>query len=199
MELQYLKSNYAADKLRKDQKQASIRRALATPCNSRTRLTSVAVLKKNLHRSLKRLVHLSCEAATSPDQLKTLPGDYTFSYRLTKQAIDFFKLKKNPIKSGGPCKGQYYLIGTNEYGNQIIATYITSLQQYALLNPGNSLDQLFVFNVCGDSTRGAYCQFIDGTIASKLYSFSGLRHHSFRSRPKTASQSCKVYDLALAR
>lgn len=107
-------------------------------------------------------------------------GYWHFWYTITSTWHQYYDLSK---REGLNPQGDYYVSGTDQLGDIVLATYFPDDENFALLDPGILFDRFYIFdlNASGDTiTTGTYCQVNPdtGEIISNLYPLSGTKIHS---------------------
>ena len=110
-------------------------------------------------------------------QTERLIGRWAFSYRLISEWTDTYTLRDVEESSMNP--GRWYIYGTDEYDDFVIAGYSPDLEEFSLLDTSSIIDQYFTFDFVGSSTTsvsGCYYQIDkdDGSL-SRCYPMTGVR------------------------
>lgn len=95
------------------------------------------------------------------NRLKTelLAGSWVFTYKIINIFTNYYYLNINNVKESSSVKGEYYIYGTDEWGDVITAQYSKSLNSYSLYDSGSIIDRFYVFNFTGNGTvSGCYYQ-----------------------------------------
>lgn len=95
------------------------------------------------------------------NRLKTelLAGSWVFTYKIINIFTNYYYLNINSVKESSSVKGEYYIYGTDEWGDIILAQYSKSLNSYSLYDFGSIIDRVYIFNFTGNGTvSGCYYQ-----------------------------------------
>jgi len=104
-------------------------------------------------------------------------GSWYFTFTISSTAFDY-QYYLNDIKESTSTPGDYYIFGTGEYGDLVIAGYDSEYNNWSLLDPGSIINRFYVFNTDGDwiFPGGCYYQINNSTgDFSKCYSLSGYK------------------------
>ncbi|RMF83326.1 MAG: hypothetical protein D6739_07335, partial [Nitrospirae bacterium] len=116
------------------------------------------------------------DATAEVERLTALLGTWEFTYTIVSTFTDTYTLEAVEFGGDGP-----FLSGSDAYGGVVVADLVddpTSAYDYYLYDPGSILDQLFLFDVAGDTAVGQYWMAdpVSGDLLNSLpYAMTGLR------------------------
>lgn len=110
-------------------------------------------------------------------QTERLAGTWNFNYQIINNFTQVYTLTTTRESTSRP--GEYYMAGTDQYGDLIVAGYDPKENDFSLLDPGTVIDRFFIFNItsgANTSVNGCYYQ-IDASTKefSDCYSMTGVR------------------------
>lgn len=105
-----------------------------------------------------------------------LRGQWTFAYKIISTFTNTYKL--NNITGDKTDTGGYFIYGTDQYGDSVLAGYDPTSGRWALLDEGSSIDHFFTFYTDGSSILPNSCYFLvtksTGSL-SKCYPLTGTK------------------------
>jgi len=102
-------------------------------------------------------------------------GSWTFSFKIIN--IWTYKYSLGSILQDTTDPGQWYAVGTNQYGKPVVAGWFDSLDQYLMLDQGIIIDNVYTFRFTGaNSISGcSYQPYHGSTDLGSCYPLSGVR------------------------
>src|SRR5262249_20688450 len=81
------------------------------------------------------------------------------------------------VRASTTSPGEWVVFGTDQFGLPVIAGYSASVSKFLLLNPGDIIDQAFVFDFTGpDSVTGCHYQYPPGQVnLDRCHNMTGTR------------------------
>lgn len=117
----------------------------------------------------------STAATTSSSMEKTasLIGIRAFDYTVISKWTNQYLF--DTLRESNSEPNTFYVLGIDEYDDPVIGNYDPNLGQYAVLDQGYAIDQVFVFDLLGDTTvNGCYYQInLSDESWSKCYPMTG--------------------------
>ena len=114
----------------------------------------------------------------NPNKSKTeqLIGGWEFTYTIISTWTDQYYLSGEATESTSE-PGVYYVYGTDEWDELVIAGYDPDLQKYTLFDSGNTIDQFYTFDLPSSETaQGCYYLITKSTgEISSCYAMTGKR------------------------
>lgn len=122
--------------------------------------------------------------------VERLIGVWDFTYQIISVWVDRYSLV-GPAVESPVGSGEYYLFGTDEWDDLVAAKWAPSLNLYALLDPGITIDQFYTFNLTSqNNVLGCYYLISKSTGDwSACYQMTGVRVDAIAS---LLSDSAKV-------
>lgn len=112
-------------------------------------------------------------------QTERLAGRWQFIYTILSAFNQTYTLNLSTVSESGSTPGEYYIYGTDTYGNNdVIAGYDPGTGSFLLLDLSWIIDRFFVFDFTGDdSVSGCYYQIYPAGSAnlSSCYTMNGTR------------------------
>lgn len=124
------------------------------------------------------ITSISGTPITDPVLAKTemLRGQWTFAYKILSTFTNTYKL--NNIPGTKTDTGGYFIHGTDEYGDSVVAGYDPTSERWSLLDLGISIDHFYTFYTDGFSILPNSCYFMvtksTGAL-SKCYPLTGTK------------------------
>lgn len=130
------------------------------------------------------------------DKTKLLEGNWYFEFTIISTFSYEYSLTS--ISEDKNSQDGYYIYGTGEYGNDVIAAYWPDDEDWSLLDPGTIIDMYYVFYTDGNDILPNSCYYqidlSDGSWSS-CYSLSGYKTASVATH--LASTAMKSKDKIL--
>ena len=138
-------------------------------------------------------------------QTERLIGTWVFTYTIINEFTDTYTLNDVKEKSSRP--GEWNILGTNRFGNLVIAGYSPRLEMFSLLDPGTIIDRFFTFDFVGSNTiSGCYYQVLNSNDSfSRCYPLTGVRTSSStssslkRALPNTTAAQAELVEIEEAK
>ena len=110
-------------------------------------------------------------------QTERLIGTWIFSYSIgSSEFTQTYRL--NDVRESSSTPGEWYIVGTGQFDNLVIAGYSPDLEAFSLLDPSTIFDRFFTFDFVGSNTvSGCYYQVVDDSFSS-CYDMTGVRTSS---------------------
>ena len=110
-------------------------------------------------------------------QTERLIGTWVFSYSIgSSEFTQTYRL--NDVRESSTTPGEWYIFGTGQFDNLVIAGYSPDLEAFSLLDPSTIFDRFFTFDFVGSNTvSGCYYQVVDDSFSS-CYDMTGVRTSS---------------------
>ena len=134
-------------------------------------------------------------------QTERLIGTWEFSYTIILEFINTYKL--NDVRENSITPGEWFISGTGQSGDLVIAEYSPDLGMFSLLDPGTLIDRFFTFDFVGSNTvSGCYYQ-VDAAddSFSSCYDMTGVRTSSTAltslttTRPSTTAAQAELDEI----
>ena len=112
-------------------------------------------------------------------QTERLIGTWVFSYRIGfSEFTQTYRL--NDVRESSSTPGEWYIFGTGQFDNLVIAGYSPDLEAFSLLDPSTILDRFFTFDFVGSNTvSGCYYQIdVEDDSFSSCHDMTGVRTSS---------------------
>lgn len=120
---------------------------------------------------------LDIVAEPEPDSVlaktELLRGHWHFVYTIISTFTDDYALTTIPGTQND--QGGYFIHGTDQYGNPVVAAYFPRDQNWALLDPGFLFDAFYSFTTDGQTVNGCYYQVDSLGNFSRCYALSGVK------------------------
>lgn len=117
--------------------------------------------------------------SSNRSQTERLAGTWQFIYTILSSFSQTYTLDLSTVSESSASPGQYYIFGTDTYGNNdVIAGYDPETKSFLLLDLSWIIDRFFVFDFTGnDSVSGCYYQVYPAGSAnlSSCYTMNGTR------------------------
>ncbi|MBI0445491.1 hypothetical protein D9600_05865 [Deinococcus sp. DB0503] len=109
-------------------------------------------------------------------QTERLYGSWNFTFTIINTFSETYKLKTLNASTATP--GDYYLAGTDQYNNLVVAGYDSKYKEFSLYDPGVTIDLFYTFDFTGTNTvRGCYYQVdLSTNEMSRCYPMTGNRY-----------------------
>ncbi|ABF45558.1 hypothetical protein Dgeo_1262 [Deinococcus geothermalis DSM 11300] len=109
-------------------------------------------------------------------QTERLYGSWNFTFTIINTFSETYKLKTLNASTATP--GDYYLAGTDQYNNLVLAGYDSKYKEFSLYDPGVTIDLFYTFDFTGTNTvRGCYYQVdLSTNEMSRCYPMTGNRY-----------------------
>lgn len=85
-----------------------------------------------------------------------LLGTWVMSFTIISTSSQTYAL--NDIPGTTNSQGGYYIYGSDQYGNSIVAAYWPTDKNWGLLDSGSIIDRYYVFSINGSTLSGCYYQ-----------------------------------------
>ena len=110
-------------------------------------------------------------------QTERLMETCIFSYSIgSSEFTQTYRL--NDVRESSTTPGEWYIFGTGQFDNLVIAGYSPDLEAFSLLDPSTIFDRFFTFDFVGSNTvSGCYYQVVDDSFSS-CYDMTGVRTSS---------------------
>ena len=112
-------------------------------------------------------------------QTERLIGTWEFSYTISfSEFTDTYRLSN--VRENTITPGKWFISGTGQSGDLVIAEYSPALGMFSLLDPGTLIDRFFTFDFVGSNTvSGCYYQVrVADDSFSRCYNMTGVRTSS---------------------
>ena len=153
----------------------------------------------NCSRAVTVTVASSTNKPFNRQQTERLIGTWVFSY-----SIGFFDFSETyRLNDVREIAGEWYIFGTDQFDDLVIAGYSPDLEAFSLLDPSIIISRFFTFDFVGSNTvSGCYYQIDveDGSI-SQCYPMTGARTSSStlsslkRAQPNTTAAQAELAEI----
>ena len=144
-------------------------------------------------------------------QTERLIGTWEFSYTFISEFTNTYRL--NDVRESSSTPGEWNILGTNQFGDFVLAGYSPDLGMFTLLDPSrfipvsNLIDEFFTFDFVGSNTvSGCYYQVAapaDDSLlsSSRCYDMTGVRTSSTAltslttARPSTTAAQAELDEI----
>ena len=111
-------------------------------------------------------------------QTERLIGTWVFSYTIISEFTNTYRL--SDVQESSTTPGEWYIFGTGQFDNLVIAGYSPDLEAFSLFDPGIIIDRFFTFDFVGSNTvSGCYYQIdVEDDSFSRCYDMTGVRTSS---------------------
>jgi hypothetical protein len=127
---------------------------------------------------------------SSKEKAERLLGHWIFAYTISSTVTDEYTLTY--VYEDTTTPGEWYAIGTDEYGDIVAASWSDDLNLYTLLDEGILFDSFYTFDFTGSNMVSGcyYLSYSDGTM-SDCYPMTGIRTSS------SAQSSYKILQFTI--
>ena len=118
--------------------------------------------------------------STNRQQTERIIGTWVFSYSIGSSDFSNTYRLSDDVRESSSTPGRWYIHGTDEYGDLVLAGYSPRLEEFSLLDPGITIDLFFTFNFVGSNTVAGcfYLHYKDDGSLSRCYPMTGVRTSS---------------------
>ena len=115
--------------------------------------------------------------STNRQQTERIIGTWVFSYSIGSSDFSNTYRLSDDVRESSSTPGRWYIHGTDEYGDLVLAGYSPRLEEFSLLDPGITIDLFFTFNFVGSNTVAGcfYLHYKDDGSLSRCYPMTGVR------------------------
>lgn len=103
-------------------------------------------------------------------------GTWTYAYTIISTFSSSYRFTSVSPSTTSP--GEYYAVGTDEFGGSVIGSYISTQQQWAVLDPSIIIDNFYTFTF-SDTNHVSGCYYLiqppGSTNLSRCYPMNGSR------------------------
>jgi len=146
----------------------------------------------------------SCDSPGTPSynkcQTQRLQGTWSFSYTVDNPVTYIYTLT-NKIDESDSTPGQFFIIGTNQGGDVIVASYNSDKKDFALMDMGPNINRFYRFNFTSESENVVSGCAFHITVAteewSDCYAMTGSRTSRTNRKAAKKDVSKNVYDRLL--
>ena len=153
----------------------------------------------NCSRAVTVTVASSTNKPFNRQQTERLIGTWVFSY-----SIGFFDFSETyRLNDVREIAGEWYIVGTDQFDDLVIAEYSPDLEAFSLLDPGIIISRFFTFDFVGSNTvSGCYYQIdVEDDSISQCYPMTGARTSSStlsslkRAQPNTTAAQAELAEI----
>ena len=135
-------------------------------------------------------------------QTERLIGTWEFSYTISfSEFTNTYRLSN--VRENTITPGKWFISGTGQSGDLVIAEYSPDLGMFSLLDPGTLIDRFFTFDFVGSNTvSGCYYQVdVADDSFSRCYDMTGVRTSSTAltslttTRPSTTAAQAELDEI----
>ena len=124
-----------------------------------------------------------------------------FSYTIISEFTNTYRL--SDVRESSSTPGEWYIFGTDQFDNLVIAGYSPDLEAFSLLDPGTIINLFFTFDFVGSNTvSGCYYQiYVEDDSISRCYPMTGARTSSStlsslkRAQPNTTAAQAELAEI----
>ena len=111
-------------------------------------------------------------------QTERLIGTWVFSYTIISEFTNTYRL--NDVRESPITPGEWNILGTDQFGDLVIAGYSPDFEVFSLFDPGIIINRFFTFDFVGSNTvSGCYYQIdVEDDSFSRCYDMTGVRTSS---------------------
>ena len=139
-------------------------------------------------------------------QTERLIGTWVFTFTILSEFTQTYRLSDD-VRESSTAPGQWYIHGTDEYGDLVLAGYSPRLEEFSLLDQGIIIDDFFTFDFVGSNTVSGcyYLRYKDDGSLSRCYPMTGVRTSSStlsslkRALPNTTAAQAELVEIEEAK
>ena len=153
----------------------------------------------NCSRAVTVTVASSTNKPFNRQQTERLIGTWIFSYSIgSSEFTQTYRL--NDVRE---IAGEWYIVGTDQFDDLVIAGYSPDLEAFSLLDPSTIFNRFFTFDFVGSNTvSGCYYQIdVEDDSFSSCYDMTGVRTSSStlsslkRAQPNTTAAQAELAEI----
>jgi subtilisin family serine protease len=109
----------------------------------------------------------------SKTQAQRLKGTWVFSYNITTTWTETYRLTE--VRESPTRPGHYIIIGSDSYGNLVIADYDETISKFSLFDHNSIFDEFFAFDFAGGNTVSGQYYMVYPDRTGGPYAMTGIR------------------------